>query len=78
MTEIRRPGVPAIFQHNLGEALDCESPSRAMVVVEINYGIGAMAMEPYATRPVGVLPRLWRRFVAWIDRFEERNDPRAR
>jgi hypothetical protein len=79
VTEIRRPGVPAIFQHNIGEVLDYESPSRAMVVVEINYGTGAMALEPYAQRPVAAPRRMWQRIkdrvAAFVDRFEERNDP---
>lgn len=61
MTEIRRVGVPTIFRYSIGQVLDYESAARASVVVDINYETGAMALEPYATRPVGVLRRILRR-----------------
>lgn len=61
MTEIRRVGVPTIFRYRIGEVTDYESAARAAVVVDINYETGAMALEPYATRPVGALRGLWRR-----------------
>lgn len=61
MTEIRRVGTPTIFQYSIGQVTDYESAARAAVVVDINYETGAMALEPYATRPVGVLRGLWRR-----------------
>lgn len=60
MTDIRRVGVPTIFQCSIGQVLDCESTARAMVVVDINYEAGAMALEPCATRPTGMLRRMWR------------------
>jgi hypothetical protein len=79
MTEIVRLG-QEVYRYTVGQVVNFESPARAMAVVEINYGTGAMALEPCATRPAGALRGLWQRFkdrvAAFVDRFEERNDPR--